>query len=202
MFLLTPVLVAVVCILVVWVFKNADRNLEKKKEEAQVQPWVDEDLKDSTEDLQVEEGNNPCGAQGFALHVFAMVRTDAQDSESKPCWQTFASVVKTEQCIARMVISGHLPVPASTQSEVMEAKISPSPDPLQVNTVCLRGGGGGRVSVQSDSEHGQVLIRNAETENVTRLGIGYFLLCQALCVSDRSGPCPARKGSGLGTGVK
>lgn len=56
MFLLTPVLVAVVCILVIWVFKNADRSLEEKKEEARAQPWVDEDLKDNTEHLQVEEG--------------------------------------------------------------------------------------------------------------------------------------------------
>lgn len=68
MFLLTPVLVAIVCILVVWVFKNADRSLEKKKEEAQARPWVDEDLKDSTEDLQVEEGNNPL----LCLHAFVM----------------------------------------------------------------------------------------------------------------------------------
>lgn len=59
MFLLTPVLVAVVCILIVWVFKNADRNLESKKQDAQACPWADEDLKDSRELLQVEEGNNP-----------------------------------------------------------------------------------------------------------------------------------------------
>lgn len=59
MFLLTPVLVAVVCILIVWVFKNVDRSLERKKEETQARPWADEDLKDSTELLQVEEGNNP-----------------------------------------------------------------------------------------------------------------------------------------------
>lgn len=59
MFLLTPVLVAVVCILIVWVFKNADRSPESKKEEAQARPWADEDLKDGTDLLQEEEGNNP-----------------------------------------------------------------------------------------------------------------------------------------------
>lgn len=55
MFLLTPVLVAVVCVVIVWVFKSADGSLERKKEEAQARPWVDEDLKDSTDHLQVEE---------------------------------------------------------------------------------------------------------------------------------------------------
>lgn len=69
MFLLTPVLVAVVCILVVWVFKNADRGLEREKGAAGDRPWVDEDLKDSTDLLQVEEGNNPLQHQGFTLCV-------------------------------------------------------------------------------------------------------------------------------------
>ncbi|ELW72774.1 Iodotyrosine dehalogenase 1 [Tupaia chinensis] len=58
MFFLTPVLVAIVCILVVWIFKNADRSTEEKRGEAgarvEARPWVDEDLKDST-DLQQEE---------------------------------------------------------------------------------------------------------------------------------------------------
>uniref|UniRef100_A0A8C0WXP8 Iodotyrosine deiodinase 1 n=1 Tax=Castor canadensis TaxID=51338 RepID=A0A8C0WXP8_CASCN len=55
MFFLTPVLVAVVCVLIVWIFKNADRNANRKKGEARVHPWVDEDLKDSTDLHQVEE---------------------------------------------------------------------------------------------------------------------------------------------------
>ncbi|XP_055472007.1 iodotyrosine deiodinase 1 [Psammomys obesus] len=55
MFLLTPVLVAVVCVVIVWVFKSADGNLERRKEEAQARPWGDEDLKDSTDHLPVEE---------------------------------------------------------------------------------------------------------------------------------------------------
>lgn len=59
MFLLTPVLVAVVCILMVWIFKNADGATKRREEEprarAEARPWVDEDLKDSTDVLQVEE---------------------------------------------------------------------------------------------------------------------------------------------------
>ncbi|EHA98136.1 Iodotyrosine dehalogenase 1 [Heterocephalus glaber] len=55
MFFLTPVLVALVCILIVWIFKAADRSPEKKKGELQARPWMDEDLKDSTDLHQVEE---------------------------------------------------------------------------------------------------------------------------------------------------
>lgn len=59
MFSLTPVLIAVVCILIVWIFKNVDRSVERRKGEAragsEARPWVDEDLKDSTDLQQVEE---------------------------------------------------------------------------------------------------------------------------------------------------
>ncbi|XP_045400522.1 iodotyrosine deiodinase 1 [Lemur catta] len=59
MFFLTPVLVAVLCILVVWIFKNADRNIQRKKGEAgartESRAWVDEDLRDSTDLHQAEE---------------------------------------------------------------------------------------------------------------------------------------------------
>ncbi|XP_008589480.1 PREDICTED: iodotyrosine dehalogenase 1 [Galeopterus variegatus] len=59
MFILTPVLVAVVCIWIVWIFKNADRSMERKKGEprarADARPWVDEDLEDSTDLHQTEE---------------------------------------------------------------------------------------------------------------------------------------------------
>ncbi|XP_007941417.1 iodotyrosine deiodinase 1 [Orycteropus afer afer] len=66
MYFLTPVLVAVTCILLVWIFKNNDRSIAKKKGEPQVRvearPWVDEDLRDSTDLPQVEEGTAPSGA--------------------------------------------------------------------------------------------------------------------------------------------
>ncbi|KAM4816693.1 iodotyrosine deiodinase 1 [Urocitellus parryii] len=52
---LTAVLVAVVCILIVWIFKPADRSLQKKEREPEARPWVDEDLKDSTDLHQVQE---------------------------------------------------------------------------------------------------------------------------------------------------
>nr|XP_025717287.1 iodotyrosine deiodinase 1 isoform X1 [Callorhinus ursinus] len=59
MFCLTPVLVAVVCILIAWIFKNADGNIERRKEErrarAEARPWVDEDLKDSSDLHPAEE---------------------------------------------------------------------------------------------------------------------------------------------------
>ncbi|XP_034847550.1 iodotyrosine deiodinase 1 isoform X1 [Mirounga leonina] len=59
MFCLTPVLVAVVCILIAWIFKNADGNIERRKGEtrarAEARPWVDEDLKDSSDLHPVEE---------------------------------------------------------------------------------------------------------------------------------------------------
>uniref|UniRef100_A0A8C9AFR5 Iodotyrosine deiodinase 1 n=1 Tax=Prolemur simus TaxID=1328070 RepID=A0A8C9AFR5_PROSS len=59
MFFLTPVLVAVLCILVVWIFKNADRNIQRKKGEpgarTKSRAWVDEDLRDSTYLHQAEE---------------------------------------------------------------------------------------------------------------------------------------------------
>ncbi|XP_042544312.1 iodotyrosine deiodinase 1 isoform X2 [Dipodomys spectabilis] len=52
---LTPVLVAVVCILIVWIYKSADRRLQRKKEGTPTPPWVDEDLKDTTDPQQAEE---------------------------------------------------------------------------------------------------------------------------------------------------
>ncbi|KAG8510709.1 Iodotyrosine deiodinase 1 [Galemys pyrenaicus] len=59
MYLLTPVLVAVVCILIVWMFRNADGSLEKRKElarsSAEARPWVDEDLTDGTDLQRAEE---------------------------------------------------------------------------------------------------------------------------------------------------
>ncbi|KAM7136951.1 iodotyrosine deiodinase 1 [Molossus nigricans] len=64
MFALTPVLVAVVCVLIVWIFKHADGSMERRKGEARVRPearpWVDEDLKDSTDLHQEEEDADEC----------------------------------------------------------------------------------------------------------------------------------------------
>ncbi|KAM5229337.1 iodotyrosine deiodinase 1 [Ctenodactylus gundi] len=63
MFFLTPVLVAVVCILIVWIFKNADRRLEKKEGDPGARPWVDEDLKDGTDLCQGEGDTDTDGWQ-------------------------------------------------------------------------------------------------------------------------------------------
>ncbi|XP_043744562.1 iodotyrosine deiodinase 1 isoform X3 [Cervus elaphus] len=64
MFLLTPVLVAVVCILMVWIFKNADGGTERRNREprAEARPWVDEDSTGSTDVHQEEAGTAPSGA--------------------------------------------------------------------------------------------------------------------------------------------
>lgn len=59
MFALTPVLVAIVCTLIVWLYKNAETGIKRRKGELKARteshPWVDEDLRDSTDLHQVEE---------------------------------------------------------------------------------------------------------------------------------------------------
>lgn len=59
MFALTPVLVAIVCTLIVWLYKNAERGIKRRKGELKARteshPWVDEDLRGSTDLHQVEE---------------------------------------------------------------------------------------------------------------------------------------------------
>lgn len=73
MFSLTPVLVAVVCVLIAWIFKNADGNMERRKGETRArtkaQPWVDEDLKDSSDLHPVEEGKDAGKAAWLPLSV-------------------------------------------------------------------------------------------------------------------------------------
>ena len=74
MFFLTPVLVAVVCILIVWIFKNGDGSSKRRKGEprarAKVRPWVDEDLKDNTDLHQGEEGKDTGQATELLLFAF------------------------------------------------------------------------------------------------------------------------------------
>ena len=72
MFLLTPVLVAVVCILMVWIFKNADGGTERRNREprAEARPWVDEDLTGSTDVHQEEAGKDTGSAAQVPPSVF------------------------------------------------------------------------------------------------------------------------------------
>lgn len=72
MLLLTPVLVAIVCILMVWIFKNADGSSDRKKGDprAEAHPWVDKDLKDSTDVHQEEAGKDTGSAARFPPSVF------------------------------------------------------------------------------------------------------------------------------------
>lgn len=74
MFLLTSALVAVVCLLMVWIFQNADGGTQRRKGEprarAEARPWVDEDLKDSTDVHQLEEGKDTGHVAWFPTSVF------------------------------------------------------------------------------------------------------------------------------------
>ncbi|XP_021077437.1 iodotyrosine deiodinase 1 [Mus pahari] len=109
MFLLTPVLVAVVCILVVWVFKNADRSLEKKKEEAQAQPWVDEDLKDSTEDLQVEEDAEEWQESEESVEHIPFSHTRYPEQEMRMRSQEFYELLSKRRSV-RFISSEQVPM--------------------------------------------------------------------------------------------
>lgn len=92
LFSLTPVLVAIVCILIVWLFKAADRSPEKKKEEPQIQPWMNEDLKDSPDIHQMEEGKRqwhrllalPQGASVMSVSWWRAYGGDTGRSVSSP----------------------------------------------------------------------------------------------------------------------
>lgn len=74
MFSLIPVLVAIVCILIVWIFKNVARSIKRRKEEPRVQakprPCVHENLKDNTGLYQVEEGKDTGNAVWFPAFAF------------------------------------------------------------------------------------------------------------------------------------
>lgn len=102
-------MVAVVCILVVWVFKNADRNLEKKKEEAQVQPWVDEDLKDSTEDLQVEEDAEEWQEAEESVEHIPFSHTRYPEQEMRMRSQEFYELLNKRRSV-RFISSEHVPM--------------------------------------------------------------------------------------------
>ncbi|XP_076782905.1 iodotyrosine deiodinase 1 [Arvicanthis niloticus] len=109
MFLLTPVLVAVVCILVVWVFKNADRSLGKKEEEAQAQPWVDEDLKDSTEHPQVEEDAEEWQESEESVEHIPFSHTRYPEQEMRMRSQEFYELLNKRRSV-RFISSKQVPM--------------------------------------------------------------------------------------------
>ncbi|EDL92877.1 similar to RIKEN cDNA 0610009A07 [Rattus norvegicus] len=118
MFLLTPVLVAVVCILVIWVFKNADRSLEEKKEEARAQPWVDEDLKDNTEHLQVEEDTEEWQESEESVEHILFSHTRYPEQEMRMRSQEFYELLSKRRSI-RFISSE--PVPMEVIDNVIKA---------------------------------------------------------------------------------
>lgn len=197
MFLLTPVLVAVVCILVVWVFKNADRSLEKKKAGgAQAQPWVDEDLKDSTEHLQAEEGNEPPAApRALPCTCLRWCELMPPGIRRSGCTGNHHSCCENRTGDGK---DGHLRSLASSNLLLSHARL----DLLQPRSSASRhlwGEGEGGLEAgslcQVTTEHGQVLIKNAETVKVT-LGVGYLFLCQALGIRDRRSPHAQQEDNG------
>ncbi|XP_028620203.1 iodotyrosine deiodinase 1 [Grammomys surdaster] len=109
MFLLTPVLVAVVCILVVWIFKNADRSLGGKEEEVQAQPWVDEDLKDSSEHLQVEEDAEEWQESEETVEHIPFSHTRYPEQEMRMRSQEFYELLNKRRSV-RFISSEQVPV--------------------------------------------------------------------------------------------
>ncbi|XP_051020608.1 iodotyrosine deiodinase 1 [Acomys russatus] len=107
MFLLTPVLVAVVCILIVWVFKNADRSLERK-EEPRASPWVDEDLKDSTDHLQVEEDTDEWQESEESVAHIPFAHTRYPEQEMKTRSQEFYELLNKRRSV-RFISSEQVP---------------------------------------------------------------------------------------------
>ncbi|XP_049991731.1 iodotyrosine deiodinase 1 isoform X1 [Alexandromys fortis] len=109
MFLLTPVLVAVVCILIVWVFKNADRSPESKKEEAQARPWADEDLKDSTDLLQEEEDADEGQESEECVEHIPFSHTRYPEQEMKARSQEFYELLNKRRSV-RFLSSEQVPM--------------------------------------------------------------------------------------------
>ncbi|KAH0509445.1 Iodotyrosine deiodinase 1 [Microtus ochrogaster] len=109
MFLLTPVLVAVVCILIVWVFKNADRSPESKKEEAQARPWADEDLKDSTDLLQVEADADEWQESEESVEHIPFSHTRYPEQEMKTRSQEFYELLNKRRSV-RFLSSEQVPM--------------------------------------------------------------------------------------------
>ncbi|XP_006978160.1 iodotyrosine deiodinase 1 [Peromyscus maniculatus bairdii] len=118
MFLLTPVLVAVVCILVVWVFKNADRGLEREKGAAGDRPWVDEDLKDSTDLLQVEEDADEWQDSEESVEHIPFSHTRYPEQEMKTRSQEFYELLNKRRSV-RFISSE--PVPMEVIDNVIKA---------------------------------------------------------------------------------
>ncbi|GAB1294883.1 Iodotyrosine deiodinase 1 [Apodemus speciosus] len=103
------VLVAVVCILVVWVFKHADRSLEKKKDGPQAQPWVDEDLKDSTEHLRVEEDADEWQEAEESVEHIPFAHTRYPEQEMRARSQEFYELLNKRRSV-RFISSEQVPM--------------------------------------------------------------------------------------------
>lgn len=113
MFFLTPVLVAVVCILIVWIFKNADRSIERRNGEprarAEARPWVDEDLTDSSELQQVEEDADECQESEESVEHIPFSHTRYPEKEMVKRSQEFYELLNKRRSV-RFISNEEVPM--------------------------------------------------------------------------------------------
>ena len=79
------------------------------KEEAQVQPWVDEDLKDSTEDLQVEEDAEEWQEAEESVEHIPFSHTRYPEQEMRMRSQEFYELLNKRRSV-RFISSEHVPM--------------------------------------------------------------------------------------------
>ncbi|XP_058591631.1 iodotyrosine deiodinase 1 [Neofelis nebulosa] len=113
MFFLTPVLVAAVCILIVWIFKNGDGSSKRRKGEprarAEVRPWVDEDLKDNTDLHQGEEDANDWQESEEDVEHIPFSHTRYPEKEMVKRSQEFYALLSKRRSV-RFISSEQVPV--------------------------------------------------------------------------------------------
>ncbi|XP_001915517.2 iodotyrosine deiodinase 1 isoform X1 [Equus caballus] len=113
MFLLTPVLAAVVCILIVWLFKNAGRSIERRKGEptgrAEARPWMHEDFKDSTDLCQVEEDADESQESEENVEHIAFSHTRYPEKEMVKRSQEFYELLNKRRSI-RFISNEQIPM--------------------------------------------------------------------------------------------
>ncbi|XP_036904821.1 iodotyrosine deiodinase 1 isoform X1 [Sturnira hondurensis] len=113
MFALTPVLVAVVCTLIVWLYKNADRGLQRRKGElnarTESRPRVDEDSRDSADLHQVEEDADEWQESEENIEHIPFSHTRYPEKEMVKRSQEFYELLSKRRSV-RFISNEHVPV--------------------------------------------------------------------------------------------
>nr|XP_003404346.1 iodotyrosine deiodinase 1 isoform X1 [Loxodonta africana] len=113
MLLLTPVLVALVCILIVWIFKNTDRSIKKRKVESQARaetrPWMDEDLRDSSDLYQVEEDGDEWQESEETIDHIPFAHTRYSEEEMAKRSQEFYELLNQRRSV-RFISNEQIPM--------------------------------------------------------------------------------------------